>query len=121
MPEAPPRRGCWGRGCPPGRGRPRPCVPPGWGGGGAPGRGGGGLPVLVLTAGLVVGGRLWPGAVLALPLAATAAPLAYYYVLSETDSSWAFVSHHADNPHMGGWLVLGLAPALLLAAVGAPG
>ena len=80
-----------------------------------------GLTLLVLTAGLVVWGRLWRRAALALPLAATAAPLAYYYVLSETDSSWAFVSHHADNPHLGGWLVLGLAPALLLAAVGAPG
>ena len=80
-----------------------------------------GLTLLVLTAGLVVWGRLWRRAALALPLAATAAPLAYYYVLSETDSSWAFVSHHADNPHLGGWLVLGLAPALLLAVVGAPG
>ena len=80
-----------------------------------------GLTLLVLTAGLVVWGRLWRRAALALPLAATAAPLAYYYVLSETDSSWAFVSHHADNPHLGGWLVLGLAPALLLAVVGVPG
>jgi hypothetical protein len=81
-----------------------------------------GLTLLVLAGGLVVWGRLWRRApVLAAPLLATAAPLAYYFALTETDSSWAVVSQHPDNPHWGLFLALGVGPALLLAAPGARG
>ncbi|HVE68196.1 MAG TPA: hypothetical protein VNB64_06415 [Solirubrobacteraceae bacterium] len=81
-----------------------------------------GVTLLVLTAGLVVWARLWRrAAALTVPLAATAAPIAYYFALSQTDSSWAEVSSHSGHPHWGLWLALGVAPALALAAVGAPG
>ena len=80
-----------------------------------------GLTLLVITAGLVVWGRLWRRAVLLLPVAATAAPLAYYYALTRTDSAWATVSQPSGNPHVDGWLFAALAPPLLLAAAGFPG
>lgn len=52
--------------------------------------------------------------VLALPGALTALPLAYYALLSRTDSAWGQFSRTNDFPHVGIWLVLGLAPALLV-------
>ena len=69
---------------------------------------------------LAILGGLWAWArfsrdllVLALPAALTAAPLAYYFALSRTDSIWAQFSRTNDFPHVGLWFVLGLAPALL--------
>ena len=57
---------------------------------------------------------------LAVPVALTAAPLAYFWVLSQTDTSWQHVSQPNDFAHVGIWLVAGLAPALL-ALPGFPG
>jgi hypothetical protein len=48
---------------------------------------------------------------LALPLAAAAAPLVYYYVLSKADASWALAGRANDFPRWPWWVtVLGLAP-----------
>lgn len=80
-----------------------------------------GLTLLVITAGLVAWGRLWRRAVLLVPVAATAAPIAYYYAITHTDSAWATVSQPSGNPHVDGWLFAALAPPLLLAAAGLPG
>ncbi len=69
---------------------------------------------------LVMLGGLWAWArfdraylVLALPGALTALPLAYYGLLSRTDSTWAQLAQSNDFAHVGLWFVLGLAPALL--------
>jgi hypothetical protein len=58
--------------------------------------------------------------VLAVPVAATAAPLAYFALLTRTSSSWSQFSHPNTHPHVGTWFFLGLAPALL-ALPGVPG
>jgi hypothetical protein len=51
---------------------------------------------------------------LALPLVATAAPLAYYYVLSTTDASWELAGAVNDFPRWPWWVtVLGLLPLAL--------
>jgi hypothetical protein len=64
-------------------------------------------------------GRSVAGAVrdLALPLAATAAPLVYYFVLSRTDASWELAGAVNDFPRWPWWvIVLGLLPLALPAA-----
>ena len=73
-----------------------------------------GVTLLMIVAGLAAWARLDRRYLpLALPAALTAAPLAYYFVLSRTDSSWNTVSQPNDYEHFGLWLVLGLAPLLL--------
>ena len=64
-------------------------------------------------------GRSVAGAVrdLALPVAATAAPLVYYFVLSRTDASWELAGAVNDFPRWPWWVtVLGLLPLALPAA-----
>jgi hypothetical protein len=64
-------------------------------------------------------GRSPAGAVrdLALPVAATAAPLVYYFVLSRTDASWELAGAVNDFPRWPWWVtVLGLLPLALPAA-----
>jgi hypothetical protein len=64
-------------------------------------------------------GRTVAGAVrdLALPVAATAAPLVYYFVLSRTDASWELAGAVNDFPRWPWWVtVLGLLPLALPAA-----
>jgi hypothetical protein len=80
-----------------------------------------GLILLVITGALIAWGGLWRRALLAVPVAATAAPIAYYYVLTRTDSAWAAVAELGGHPHLGSWFFLALVPPLLLAAVGVPG
>jgi hypothetical protein len=54
---------------------------------------------------------------LALPVAATAAPLVYYFVLSRTDASWELAGAVNDFPRWPWWVtVLGLLPLALPAA-----
>ena len=54
---------------------------------------------------------------LALPVAATAAPLVYYFVLSRTDTSWELAGAVNDFPRWPWWVtVLGLLPLALPAA-----
>lgn len=54
---------------------------------------------------------------LALPVAATLAPLVYYYVLSRTDASWELAGAVNDFPRWPWWVtVLGLLPLALPAA-----
>ncbi|MGI9021603.1 MAG: hypothetical protein ACR2G3_12960 [Solirubrobacterales bacterium] len=73
-----------------------------------------GIILLAITAALVASERFDRRCLaLALPAALTAAPLAYFWVLSKTDSSWAIVSQPNDFPHWGTWLAAGLAPAAL--------
>jgi hypothetical protein len=51
---------------------------------------------------------------LAAPLAATAVPLVYYFVLSQTDASWELANHANDVPRWPLWVtVVGLAPLAL--------
>ena len=80
-----------------------------------------GLTLLVIAAGVIAWSGLWRRWLLLVPLAATVAPIAYYYALTHTDSAWAFVGHPGANPHFGAWLFLALLPPLLLAALGMPG
>jgi hypothetical protein len=64
-------------------------------------------------------GRSVAGAVrdLAFPVAATAAPLVYYFVLSRTDASWELAGAVNDFPRWPWWVtVLGLLPLGLPAA-----
>ena len=64
-------------------------------------------------------GRTAAGALreLALPLAATAAPLAYYFVLSRADPSWELAGAVNDFPRWPWWVtLLGLLPLALPAA-----
>jgi hypothetical protein len=64
-------------------------------------------------------GRSVTGAVrdLALPVAAAAAPLVYYFVLSRTDASWELAGTVNDFPRWPWWVtVLGLLPLALPAA-----
>jgi hypothetical protein len=56
---------------------------------------------------------------LAVPVLATAAPLAYFAVLSRTDTAWRAGREELGVPHYWGWLALALAPLVLLAAAGA--
>lgn len=71
-----------------------------------------GITLLAIVAGLVVWDRFdRRNLALALPVALTALPLGYFFVLSRTDSSWAYASGANDYEHFGSWLVLGLAPA----------
>lgn len=78
-----------------------------------------GLTLLAMVAGLVAWGRLDRRYLrLALPVAATAAPLAYYWALGQTDSAWGRVSEPNDMPHFGAWLFVCVASALLLALPG---
>jgi hypothetical protein len=73
-----------------------------------------GITLLAIMAGLVVWERFDRRLIaLVAPVALTAAPLAYMWVLTKTDSSWAFVSQANDFDHVGDWLVLGFAPAVL--------
>jgi hypothetical protein len=54
---------------------------------------------------------------LALPVAAAAAPLVYYFVLGQTDESWELAERVNDFPRWPWWLtVLGLLPLALPAA-----
>jgi hypothetical protein len=51
---------------------------------------------------------------LAPPLAATAAPLVYYWILSRADASWALADRANDVPRWPWWvMVIGLAPLAL--------
>lgn len=80
-----------------------------------------GMVLLVTVGGLVAWDRFdrrW--LIMATPIALTAAPLLYFFVLSHTDSSWGVVSRPNDYSHAGLWLVLGLLP-VLLALPGLPG
>jgi hypothetical protein len=73
-----------------------------------------GLTLLVIVAGLIVWGRLNRRYLaLAVPVALTAAPIAYFWALSHTHSSWQTVSQSNTYAHVGWWLVLGLAPIVL--------
>lgn len=56
---------------------------------------------------------------LAIPIAATAAPLAYYFVLSKTDDAWALADKVNAFPRWPWWVtVIGLAPLALPALLG---
>jgi hypothetical protein len=79
-----------------------------------------GLILLTILAGVWAWGRFRRGdaVALAIPAAATAAPLAYYAALTHTGSAWATVSQPSHSPHLGWWLVAALAPPLALAATG---
>ena len=55
---------------------------------------------------------------LAVPALATAAPFAYYAVLSRTDSAWADVSGPNGMDHLGSWFWVSVPPVLALAALG---
>jgi hypothetical protein len=73
-----------------------------------------GLTLLAITAGLVLSGRLHRRFLsLAVPVALTAAPIGYFFVLSHTHSSWMTASQSNDFSHVGWWFVLGFAPLLL--------
>jgi len=69
---------------------------------------------------LVILGGLWAWSrfdrahlILAAPAALTALPLAYFAVLTRTDSAWAQFSRPNDFAHVGLWFALGFAPAVL--------
>lgn len=74
-----------------------------------------GLTLLAMVGGLVVWDRFDRRyLVLAVPVALTLLPLAYYMALSHTDSSWAAAAAPKEGyAHWGWWLLAGLAPALL--------
>jgi hypothetical protein len=73
-----------------------------------------GLTLLLIVGGLVAWGRFERRYLsLAVPVALTVAPIAYYFALSHTNSSWQAVSQPNGFPHFGSWLILGLAPAAL--------
>ena len=73
-----------------------------------------GMTLLVILVGLVAWGRFARHHLaLLVPAFLTALPLAYYFALSRTDSSWGFASAERGYEHLGLWLVLGIAPALL--------
>ncbi|MDQ3934346.1 MAG: hypothetical protein M3340_06905, partial [Actinomycetota bacterium] len=71
---------------------------------------------------IAVGGTLalWQRrpAAYALPLAATAAPIAYFAVLSRTDTSWEEGGGELAASHQWGWLLLALAPLAVFAIAG---
>jgi hypothetical protein len=79
-----------------------------------------GLTLLAIVGGLLAWARFRPRhlAGAAIPLAATALPLAYYWALTRTDSSWQVVSQTSYGSHLGWWLFLSLAPLVLLALPG---
>jgi hypothetical protein len=80
-----------------------------------------GLTLLAIVAGLVVWSRFDRNYLrLALPVVLTAAPLAYFFALSHTHSSWMVVSRPNNYSHFGTWLVLGMVP-LVAAVPGFPG
>lgn len=73
-----------------------------------------GIILLVIVAGLVAWDRFdRRNLALALPVALTALPLAYFFVLSQTDSSFADASRTNDYTHFGSWFVLGLIPVVV--------
>jgi hypothetical protein len=73
-----------------------------------------GITLLLIFAGLALWGRLQRRYLaLAIPATLTAAPLAYFLVLSHTHSSWMTVSKPNDYSHFGWWLAAGLAPAAI--------
>lgn len=80
-----------------------------------------GLTLLVIAGVLIAWGRLWRRGMLVIPVAATLAPLAYYFALSHTHAASAVASRAGAFPHLGGWFFLALVPPLLLAATGLPG
>jgi len=74
-----------------------------------------GLTLLVIVLGLFVWDRdrrRYLG--LVFPVALTLAPLAYFFALSHTHSSWMTVSRANDFSHFGSWLWVGLAPLVLV-------
>ncbi|MCA1683170.1 MAG: hypothetical protein LC685_04175 [Actinobacteria bacterium] len=78
-----------------------------------------GLTLLAIVLGTVCWMRLWRQAVsLVVPVAATAAPFAYYFALSHTHSAWQASSQPNGYPHLGPWFLLAILPPLLLAAPG---
>jgi hypothetical protein len=79
-----------------------------------------GLTLLAIVAALWAWSRLDRAYLrLAVPVAATAAPLAYYAALGRTDSAWADVSRPNEMPHLGSWFWVGVVPVVALAALGA--
>jgi hypothetical protein len=81
-----------------------------------------GLTLLVLSAAIVVWGRHWARVrTLVVPVGATLAPIAYYFVLSRLPSSWHTVAHPNGFHHFGSWLWVALAPVVLAALPGLPG
>jgi hypothetical protein len=80
-----------------------------------------GITLLMIIGGLVAWGRFerrYLG--LAVPVLLTVAPLAYFWLLKRTDSSWATVSGPNDFAHADPWFFLGMLP-VLLALPGFPG
>ena len=82
-----------------------------------------GLVLLAILAGVWAWGRFTRADLraLLLPGLATAAPLAYYAVMTRTDSAWADVSAPNDSPHLGWWLLTALVIPVALAAPGLRG
>jgi hypothetical protein len=73
-----------------------------------------GLTLVVVVAGLLVWRRsLRRDSMLAVPLALTVAPLAYFAVLTRTHSAWGQFSHPNHFAHVGAWFWLALAPVAL--------
>jgi hypothetical protein len=73
-----------------------------------------GITLLVIVGCLVAWGRFERRYLaLAGPVVLTAAPLAYLWILTQTDSSWAAVSRPNDFAHAAGWFFLGMLPVLL--------
>jgi hypothetical protein len=73
-----------------------------------------GMTLLVIVLALAIWGRgqrRYLG--LALPALLTAAPLAYFFVLSHTKSSWMLASHANNYPHFGWWLFVSLLPLVI--------
>lgn len=78
-----------------------------------------GITLIVIFVGLALWSRLRDAVWLALPGLGAALPLAYYYVLSHTDSAWRLASHYEVIPRLPALVLLaGLGPLALIAACG---
>jgi hypothetical protein len=79
-----------------------------------------GVTLLVMFAGLIVWERRLDRSLLRLAptVAATAAPLVYYFALGRTSSAWHDVSRSNNFPHFGAWFFAALVPLLIIAAPG---
>jgi hypothetical protein len=73
-----------------------------------------GLVLLVIVGGLFVWARFDRRYFrLTFPCLLTAVPFLYFWFLAHTDSSWAYVSRPNHLPHVGMWLAVAFAPAVL--------